>query len=167
MIKHIWSILCERIITDKQTNLVSYLTAIEALTVAKLPINVPLLSFGCLWLSDSEQENILELRLIMVNPDKSEKEIVATQQIKFPGKRFRANIIMDGLVFKQSGTHGLRLERLNNKNWEQVVEIPFDINVMVQKQEAEKNPEVSKHTSTTYNKPVRKIRIGKKLKGTS
>jgi hypothetical protein len=163
MIKHIWSILCERIVTDTGTNLASYLTTIEAFTVAQLPTSVPLLAFGSLWLSDNEQENILELRLIMVAPDKSEKEAITTQQIKFPGKRFRANIVLNGWVFNQSGTHGLRLERRNNESWERVVEIPFDINVVVQN-ESEKNPEVSNNKSTTvHKKPVRKVIIKKKL----
>ncbi len=138
MLKHIWSILCERIITDKETNLVSYLTIIEALTVSKLPINVPLLAFGSLWISDNEQNNILELRLIMVNPDKSKKEIITTEQVQFATRRFRANIILNNIVFNQSGTHRLQLERKNNGKWEHIVEIPFDINVTVQQKETKK-----------------------------
>ena len=49
MIKHIWSVLCERISIDQYSNLASYLSCIEGITIKKLPFTFPSLAFGSRW----------------------------------------------------------------------------------------------------------------------
>lgn len=168
MMRHIWSILCERTSIDRETNLVSYFTAIEAISVRRLPFRIPFLVFASLWRSDSEQGGAVEIRLVMVNPDKSEKYIFPSYKAESSAKRHRTNMILNGLQFSQSGTYSLRLDRRNDEQWELVTEIPLDISVAVQEEEAEKKPEVPESTSKpahkiTDKKVVKRIRRSKKV----
>ncbi len=161
MMKHIWSILCERTSVDSQTNLISYLTAIEAISIKRLPFRIPFLVFATLWRSDSEHGGAIELKLVMVNPDRSEK-VVQHFKTQSTATKHRVNLVLNGMEFSQSGTYRFRLERLNGKRWERVSELPLDVTVAVQKQEIEKKPEVHEATSKVLPKKTDRSTAQKK-----
>jgi hypothetical protein len=129
--KHIWSILCERIIEDKRTNLISYLTAIELVQVKQVPFRIPFLAMGSLWVSNDEQGGLIETRLKRIDPDKSEKVLIPRIRAEFTTKRYRSHMLLNGLEFDQSGLYLFRLESLNESKWEIVAEIPLDLTVVL------------------------------------
>jgi hypothetical protein len=152
MVKHISSVLCERISIDQNTNLVSYLTSIEEITVQGLPFIIPLLAFGSLW-HTNEKKDTIQLRLRLVSPDKTDKVLIEPPKVDFSTARYRSNIILNGLKFEQSGTYTFQLELLpDTDKWETVSEIPLDIKV---KSPMEEDKKERKELPT----PVRKIRI--------
>lgn len=155
--RHILSILCERAIIDKETNLVSYLTVIEGIRVSRLPFRIPFLAFSTLWRSEGDDGGSLELKLTMVNPDGSEDEIFSSYKVQSSAKRHRTNMILNGFEFNQSGTYSLRLERRNGNKWELVTEMPFDITVAVPKQEMGKKTELPESAKPAPKKPVRRV----------
>lgn len=138
--RHVLSILCERAIIDKETNLVSYLTAIEEVEVRSLPFRIPFLAFASLWRSEGESPASIELKLTMINPDKSAQEVFSSYKLQSTARMHRTNMILNGYEFEQSGTYALRLERRNGGGWELVTEIPFDITVVAARQDIPKKP---------------------------
>lgn len=151
MVKHIWSVLCERLSVDQNTNLVSYLTSIEAITVQGLPFSIQLLAIGSLWYT-SEKTDTIQFRLRLVSPDKTDKVLIEPPKVEFSTPRYRSNIILNGLKFEQLGTHTFQLELNNAEIWETVCEIPFDIAVKSLVEEEKKKPE-------EVPKPIRKITV--------
>jgi len=132
MIKHIWSILCERISIDKETNLLSYLTCVEEVTVTQLPVSSPLLAFGTLWQTDSPSQEKLIFRLILIMPDGSEKILIESKDFVFEKERHRTNIILNGLTFDQTGPHIFKMQKKLEKDWDTVAEIPMKIKLQIE-----------------------------------
>ncbi len=132
MVTHIWSILCERISIDRETNLASYLTCIEEITVTQLPFANPLFSLGTLWKTDAPQKDVLKFRVMLISPEKSEKLLLESKDYIFEKERHRANIILNGISFERDGTHIFRIQRKINKEWHTVSEIPIKIVVQAE-----------------------------------
>jgi Family of unknown function (DUF6941) len=127
MIKHIWSVLCERISVDQQTNLVSYLTCIEEITIAKLPAMHSLFALGSIWRTDHPGEDILKIRLIQISPDRSKKTLIETDDFKLEKERHRTNLILNGIPFDQAGTYVFRIESQSEAIWKTEAEIPLKV----------------------------------------
>jgi hypothetical protein len=127
MIKHIWSILCERISVDQQTNLVSYLTCIEEIALAKLPAIHSLFSLGSIWRTDHPGEDSLKIRVVQIYPDGSKKTIIETNDFKLEKERHRTNLILNGIPFDQAGTHIFRIESQSDAAWKTEAEIPLKV----------------------------------------
>lgn len=132
MIKHIWSILCERISIDKKTNLLSYLTCVEEFTVTQLPVSSPILAFGTLWQTDSPSQEKLIFKLILIMPDGSEKVLFESKDFVFEKERHRTNVILNGLTFDQTGTHIFKMQKKQKNEWETVAEIPMKIKLQTE-----------------------------------
>lgn len=127
MIVHIWSVLCERISIDRDTNLVSYLTCIEEITVARLPFICPLLAFGSLWQTNRPSKDVLKFRLLLISPEGSEKVLIESEDYVFEKERHRTNIILNGIPFEHPGTYLFRIQKKQAKEWEMMAEIPMKI----------------------------------------
>ncbi len=134
MIKHIWSILCEKVVTDKDTGVTSYLSAIEAIIVKSVPVTMPFLALGSLWRTDNPAGDNLQFRVSLIHPEsKWEKQLVTSEGTLLVTKRYRSNVVMNGSEFVQAGTYMFKVEVCNNGKWEQVAEIPFDVTVATEK----------------------------------
>jgi hypothetical protein len=138
MFKHVWSVLCERISIDQNTNLVSYLTSTEGFTTESLPIAVLNLAYGTRWYKEGDGEEILRIRLFLVAPDGSEKELITGEQ-KSKANNHRTNIMLNGLFFEQSGDYMFKLQMQEDDKWVTVHEMPLTISV--------KTPEKTNDTS--------------------
>jgi hypothetical protein len=129
MIKHIWSILCERISIDQETNLVSYLTCVEEITANKLPAVHPLFAMGSIWHTDCPGEDMLKIRLVCISPDGTRRDLIETKEFKLDKERHRTNLILNGISFDQAGKYMFRLESKSEKGWKTETEIPIKISV--------------------------------------
>lgn len=127
MIKHIWSILCERISVDQQTNLVSYLTCIEEIAVAKLPAIHSFFALGSTWRTDHPGEDIIKIRLVQISPDGSKKTLIETNDFKLETERHRTNLVLNGIPFDQAGTYVFRIESQSGSAWKTEAEIPLRV----------------------------------------
>jgi len=127
MIKHIWSILCERISVDQQTNLVSYLSCIEEITVTQLPAIHSLFALGSIWQTDRPGEDILKIRLVRISPDGLKNTLIETDDFKLDTERHRTNLILNGILFDQAGTYVFRVESRLKAAWKTETEIPLKV----------------------------------------
>lgn len=129
MIKHLWSISCEKIIIDQKTNLISYLTCIEELVAKKLPAVGSLFALGSLWQTDSPKEDILKFRWILVSPKGIEKEMFESKDFILEKERHRTNIILNGISFDSTGIYIFRLQTKLNEKWKTATEIPLKVSL--------------------------------------
>lgn len=127
MIKHVWSILCERISIDQGTNLVSYLTCVEEITATQLPAVHPLFALGSIWQTDCPGEDILKIRLVRISPDGAKNIIIETNEFRLEKERHRTNLILNGISFDQAGKYVFRLESKSKTGWKAETEIPVKI----------------------------------------
>jgi len=127
MIQHIWSILCERISTDQKSNLVSYLTCIEEITVSQVPAVIPHLAIGSQWITDLLTKDVLEFKLLLISPEGSEKLLIDFKSLKFDKVRTRTNIILNGIKFESCGTYYFKIQMKVKDSWQTSSEIPLAI----------------------------------------
>ena len=129
MINHIWSILCERVSIDKETNLISYLTCIEEITADKMPAIHQLLVFGSLWQTDQPKKDTLSFRLSLISPLGKEKILVESDPQLIDKERHRTNIILNGIPLEQVGKYIFKLQMKTEEKWKTVSELPLKITV--------------------------------------
>jgi len=131
VIKHVWSVLCERVITDENTNTISYFTCIERLNVLKLPATVPLITLGVLWEKSGKLDEELSFRLTFVRPD-DVKEKLFNELHVVKAIRHRTSLVLNGMLINKYGTYALVLEMKKSNKWVVVSETSF---VVVEKEE--------------------------------
>ena len=135
MIDHIWSIVCQHSILDRDTNLLSIINVIEELTIKEQP--EPEKSLGIvleltsLWVrSDFNVPGQGFARYVFASPSgQSIKEIeVDIDLTKFERLRSRGQFI--GLSLLESGRYNFRVEFRENKEeeWKQISSIPIKVN---------------------------------------
>lgn len=128
MFRHVWSVLCERISTDKNTNLVSFLSCVENINVRKLPVNMRNLSLGMRWVKEGEKEELLKLSISLIRPDATEELLFKGEQ-KIEKYGFRCNLILNGMPIKEIGTHTFKIQMYSDNKWTTVQEIPLTVSV--------------------------------------
>ena len=129
--KHIFSVFCNRAITDKDRNVVSLEGVIESLIVtvekiepiegtSKLPIIADLFSY---WMREAESETKVEGAVAVFDPQGKElgRHPVTREFGNF--KRVRTRIEMRGFPYTVNGQYWIKLYEHDR----QVAEIPFDI----------------------------------------
>ena len=136
MIQHIWSVLCERISTDQISNLISYLTCIEEITVSQMPIVIPHLALGSQWITNLPTKDMLELKLLLISPEGIEKQLIVTKSLKFDKERTRTNVLLNGIKFESCGTYSFKIQMKVKDTWQTIGEIPLKIR-MKEKSEIE------------------------------
>ncbi|MBI5849315.1 MAG: hypothetical protein HZB31_15445 [Nitrospirae bacterium] len=131
MIKHVWTILCEKIITDQQTNQTSYLTALEGVNTGTFPAAIPYIALGVLWFKDSVDEEPLKFRIILISPNKDEKTLLETEQVLKAGNH-RTNIVLNGYPVQAAGTYFFKVQVLKENLWTTASETPLVISLVDQ-----------------------------------
>jgi hypothetical protein len=129
MLKHIYSVLCERIIIDQRTNLASYLNCVEGLSAKKLPAALQNLAFGSRWYKHGKSDEILKFKLSVISPTGDEKQLIESKEQVVQSDNHRTNIILDGLSFEQDGTYIFRLKKQEGEKWNVVHEIPLKVEI--------------------------------------
>lgn len=127
MIRHIWSIMCQNIITDQESGSVSYLLGIESVLVPSLPARVPNLAIGTSWSKDSG-ETVIEsfsLRLTHKVQGKADKHLLVAESVSFQTQRHRMNFILNGYQLDSSGIHHFVVEYKQGSGWIDVATIPL------------------------------------------
>ncbi len=62
-----WALTCQRVITDSETNSVSYIDALEAFAVSRFPIPFPPVCVSTLWRREGARDR-LHVRLRIQDP---------------------------------------------------------------------------------------------------
>jgi len=126
MIKLVWAVLCEKVITDQQTGQTSFVNCIETIGATKFPVVLQAFSLGTRWHFDTESEFIGKLRLILFCPDKSERLIMTSDVHTGRANNHRILFALNGIRLDKPGHYVLGLQRKSDHGWTSAQEIPFD-----------------------------------------
>ena len=126
MIKNILTVICQSIITDKETNLVSYLNCIEQIKSPQFPIRLPFVSLGMLWQKTEEKSLTLKVRIKLLSPDNKEKTI-GEMKSDMNNPRQRQHIVMNGLPIECPGKYIFIVENYTSNKWKQATSVSLDV----------------------------------------
>lgn len=142
MIKHIWSVLCQKSIVDQHSNNISLLDVFEELKVNTQPSPDNILSkFGeivvpvtyqivSLWTHDPIKKELIDLRVDFNKPDGSIKTIFENE-LELPSDKIRIrNIInINGIGIKNTGKYIFEIKEKSKKEskFKTVAELPLEI----------------------------------------
>jgi len=129
MIENVWCVLCKDIVTDSQTNLISYLNCFEGISVSKLPGNLLPFSIGTLWIKDSDEVEVLKVRVRSFTPSGTEKELFESQDMEMKKKKHRFNLVIEGFSVNEEGTYKFMVEYYNKEKWEVVKKLQLGVNI--------------------------------------
>ena len=134
MAKLMWAITCGRVLTDKESNSVSYIGSIEALAAVKLPLPCPLFFIGTLWLREQSNEP-LHSRFSMMDPDgKTIMEFKPDPKKLSEGSlRQRLNIQVGGMQLEKPGPYLIKIEQKLGNGWKTEQTIQIDITILKSK----------------------------------
>lgn len=125
MAKLIWAVICARVITDAQTNLISYIDTLELVALPSFPIKAPLVVVGSVW--EPEGEKKIEVRAKAYSPDN--KLLLtgktASVELNTPFKRVRLANGLAGFDLDRSGNYSFGLELHTSKGWKEIARVPF------------------------------------------
>lgn len=146
MIKHIWSVLCQKSSVDQQSNNVSLFDVFEALEVDINPApnikspsnseyNIPVQYQVVTLLSKIKtdpKDTQYNIRITLVNPDEKEK-ILVDQNLTFVAnkKRMRSINQIQGLPVNKSGDYHFIVELKEDGKFEKVADLPLEVKLNI------------------------------------
>lgn len=126
MAKLKWAITCQRVITDRETNLVSYIDGVEELHVPTLPFPLPLV-LGMVWQRDEVGETI-HLKVTGFDPTGNVFAHVPAE-LRSPDKiRHRANVTI-GITAQHVGSYRFVVEQRVSGEWQLERELTVDVDL--------------------------------------
>lgn len=134
MIEHVWSVVCSKAVTDRETNSVSLQTVLEQLNVKgePKPDNLVPMQFDVMSLwsrSDDNKPCKGRMRMTYVSP--SGKVLITTEgKINLLNtERFRSKIHSHGIPIGERGRYKfiVELQQEGEREWNQVARIPFTV----------------------------------------
>ena len=134
MIRNVWSVLCRDIITDQETNSVTYVRCIEEGAAAEVPVKIGPIFLGTLWEKQGEGEESVQFRVGIVTPDGSARILLQTKTMALNRPRHRLQFRINTLEVVSFGVHYVLVEYSQGEKWKRAVRIPVLIR-QVQKQE--------------------------------
>lgn len=138
MIDHVWTVLCSRSVTDKDTNNINLLEVIEQVTIIGTPppegqegiVPIPL-EVVTLWTRTRDDQSARgRARIKFVRPsgvlDRATNEIDVDLTTH---KRTRNSMKISGLPISEQGRHGFTVElwKDETQTWAEVASIPLEV----------------------------------------
>ncbi|MFH0891632.1 MAG: hypothetical protein V1867_02525 [Candidatus Falkowbacteria bacterium] len=140
--KHVWSIICNRCITDQETNSISLIDVIEEFNIridkkrfknegkVMIPSNF---NITHLILKDENME--VERGSILIeffdpSGKKHKNELIQKIEIGKSHKRIRARFLIGAMSFKEPGRYifSVKMKGEKDKKYKKVAELPLDVN---------------------------------------
>lgn len=126
MAKLIWGVLCLRLITDQETNNISYIDAVEAIHAPQFPFRLPVMTLGLLWRREEPNEE-LRIRFQSIPPGGVASEVLELPSYIIDKDNLRVNIRFGVSDVTQSGNLDLNVEQIVNGNWLNVYKLSIPI----------------------------------------
>lgn len=118
-----WAILCQRVLTDRDSNTVSYIEAVEQLTLPALPIRFPAFFVGTLWEREESTETLVA-RVRILDPDGKTILKVESKEHHFgEAARHRLNFLVGGGTIAEEGTYTVRVDQRSGDRWRRVKDL--------------------------------------------
>jgi len=127
MAKLLWAITCQKVLTDSETNSVSYIEAVEQLAVPKLPFQFPAFTVGTLWKRTKQGEPI-HIRVEIVNPEgRTVAEVEPPPGASDGAVRHRINLVLAGVPIDAFGEYRIKVLQKSDGAWRQEAELVLDV----------------------------------------
>jgi hypothetical protein len=126
MIKHCWSILCQNIITDAESNVVSYVLSIDNVVTQELLVKIPFFAIGTSWEKNTGPDVVenFAIRINHVSPARGSTTLGETGDITVQSHRHRMNFVLNGFSFNESGVNRFNIVAKLNGIWAEVASLP-------------------------------------------
>lgn len=135
--KHIWSILCLRSITDQGTNTISLIDSFEQLTVLidkdqqkgkkEIKINMPFEIVSFITREENNTNKIGDLQIELIRPGIKTKKIDSSFELKKGYKRIRVQTRFGGFKLGSGGIYLFRIKLKDGKQYKTVAELPLEV----------------------------------------
>jgi hypothetical protein len=125
MIRNVWTVLCRDIITDQESNSVSYLRCIEEGAAAQLPIQIGPVFLGTLWEKMVNGPASVSFRMALISPAQKHQAILQTRPIVLDQPRHRLHFRLNALRLEEFGNHMLLLDFRQAGKWETAASLPL------------------------------------------
>lgn len=128
MAKLMWSLLCERVITDQATNVMSYVDAVEAVGTEKLPARLQRVFLCTVWRRNDESEELV-VGLHVFAPSGQELVTFKSPAIAFgQERRTRLNFELTGIPLEELGDYKILLEQqVEQDGWTVEAELELEV----------------------------------------
>ena len=124
MIRNIWSVLCRDIITDQESNTVSYIRCIEEGAAAKLPARIGPVLLGTLWEKTDKEPETVAFRVVLESPAKKQKVVLQSRPVVIDRTRQRLQFRINALQLTEFGIYTLLVEFNREEKWETAARLP-------------------------------------------
>lgn len=129
MPKLLWAVTCKSVITDRDTNSLSYIEATHGLTARKLPAKLPRIMLGTVWRATKAVDDALQMRLRVQSPDGQEVVTMDVPKVAFEHSYQRLNIDLTGMDVPVAGEYSIVVESYSRKRWRLEARLPFTIRI--------------------------------------
>lgn len=131
MARLLWALTCQRVITDQETNNVSYIDAVEQITVPGLPaIFGAQLCVSSLWKRERDNERLV-VRHRLVSPSGSQVSGFRTEPIEMSKPRHRLNLVLAGFRIEEEGEFQFEIDVDVAGHWKRACALPISVEVAV------------------------------------
>lgn len=131
MVKLLWAVLCKTIITDQETQSVSYIQTVEAGNAVELPVDMPSLSLGTVWECQGTANEEFSFRINFRSPSGDDETLLTADNISFEhsngNDRLRINAVFEKIHIKQAGRHEFHVQLKEGEEWVTVSVLPLKV----------------------------------------
>jgi hypothetical protein len=128
MAKLLWALPCFQVLTDRETNTVSYITCVEEMGVGEIPGKFPGLFVGTHWTRTSEEDDYIRSRIRVFNPSGGEVYTKELEERAFEDfQRYRINVQVSGFDITETGKYNIAVEQKENGDWVEKSRFPVSI----------------------------------------
>lgn len=127
MARLLWALTCQRVITDQDSNNVSYIDAIEQITVPGIPaVFAAQLCVSSLWMRDRDRE-LLVVRHRLVAPSGKEVSTFRSEPMEMSKPRYRVNLVLGGFHIGEEGEYRFEIDAEVAGKWKTVSVLPVAV----------------------------------------
>ncbi len=124
MVRNIWSVLCRDIITDQESNAVSYIRCIEDGAAAKLPARIGPVFLGTLWEKTGTDPEAVAFRVVLESPGQKRQVVLQSRPVLIDRPRQRLHFRLNTLYLTDYGYYVLSVEFSREEKWETAARLP-------------------------------------------
>jgi hypothetical protein len=125
MIRNVWSVLCRDILTDQESNTVSYLRCIEEGAAPSLPVHIGPVFLGTLWEKTGTDPETVAFRVVLVSPARQRQAILQSRPVVMERPRTRLQFRLNALKLTEFGLYALLVEFKQKDKWETAASLPI------------------------------------------
>jgi hypothetical protein len=143
MAKLVWALLCRRVIIDAQTNLLSYVDALDGFNVPQFPSASPLIIACTVWHRESQEERRLVMKVVVHSPNgavlfESDESSLELEPVH---KRGRINLGIAGFELPEPGQYQIGIRLKQDDEWTEVHRVALDVDPVVAVSMVQAKPE--------------------------